>query len=53
MRDAVASMHLHSTQDIHKIELVNELTGKGDPGAHALTAHRRRQASPIGTVRRL
>lgn len=35
MRDAVVNMHLHGTQDIHKIKLVNELTGKGDPGTHA------------------
>jgi len=35
MRDAVTNMHLHGTQDIHKIKLVNELTGKGDPGTHA------------------
>jgi alkylation response protein AidB-like acyl-CoA dehydrogenase len=35
MRDAVTNMHLHGTQDIHRIKLVNELTGKGDPGTHA------------------
>jgi alkylation response protein AidB-like acyl-CoA dehydrogenase len=35
MRDAVVNMHLHGTQDIHKIKLVNELTGEGDPGTHA------------------
>lgn len=35
MRDAVVNMHLHTTQDIHKIKLVNELTGKGDPDTHA------------------
>lgn len=35
VRDAATNLHLHGTQDIHEIKLVNELTGKGDPGTHA------------------
>ena len=35
MRDAVTNLHLHGTQDVHQIKLVNAIVGEGDPGTHA------------------
>lgn len=34
MRDAATSLHLHGTQDIHKLKLANIDLGEGDPGTH-------------------
>jgi len=35
LRDAAVNLHLHGTQDVHKLKIAKEVVGEFDPGTHA------------------